>query len=217
MSRPRRATPWVPGDERHLERAFELAERGRYGVSPNPMVGAVVVRGREGDRRRRPPPGGRSPRGGLGAAPVGRTRPRRRALPDARAVRAPGPHAAVRSRGHRVRRVARGRRGAGPEPARRGPRHRGAAAGGHRRRPGARALAPAGGGAEREILRLDHARPAVRPRQVGRDAGRHVSRRRPERAGGSRDPRPGAGRSRSARSTTPCWRARAPSRPTIRG
>jgi diaminohydroxyphosphoribosylaminopyrimidine deaminase/5-amino-6-(5-phosphoribosylamino)uracil reductase len=28
-----------------LERAFELAERGRYGVAPNPMVGAVVVRG----------------------------------------------------------------------------------------------------------------------------------------------------------------------------
>ncbi|MGH9363928.1 MAG: bifunctional diaminohydroxyphosphoribosylaminopyrimidine deaminase/5-amino-6-(5-phosphoribosylamino)uracil reductase RibD, partial [Thermoanaerobaculia bacterium] len=27
-----------------LDRAFELAERGRYGVSPNPMVGAVVVR-----------------------------------------------------------------------------------------------------------------------------------------------------------------------------
>ena len=44
MSRPRRAGPWKAGDERHLERAFELAERGRYGVSPNPMVGAVVVR-----------------------------------------------------------------------------------------------------------------------------------------------------------------------------
>lgn len=28
-----------------LERAFALAERGRYSVSPNPMVGAVVVRG----------------------------------------------------------------------------------------------------------------------------------------------------------------------------
>ena len=28
-----------------LERAFELAERGRYGVAPNPMVGAVLVRG----------------------------------------------------------------------------------------------------------------------------------------------------------------------------
>src|SRR5450432_779773 len=28
-----------------LEHAFDLAERGRYSVSPNPMVGAVVVRG----------------------------------------------------------------------------------------------------------------------------------------------------------------------------
>src|SRR5580765_3897341 len=45
MSRPRRAALWASRDERHLERAFELAERGRYGVSPNPMVGAVVVRG----------------------------------------------------------------------------------------------------------------------------------------------------------------------------
>ena len=27
-----------------MERAFALAERGRYSVSPNPMVGAVVVR-----------------------------------------------------------------------------------------------------------------------------------------------------------------------------
>lgn len=30
-------------DDLFLDRAFELAERGRYGVSPNPMVGAVVV------------------------------------------------------------------------------------------------------------------------------------------------------------------------------
>ena len=28
-----------------LERALALAERGRYTVAPNPMVGAVVVRG----------------------------------------------------------------------------------------------------------------------------------------------------------------------------
>jgi diaminohydroxyphosphoribosylaminopyrimidine deaminase / 5-amino-6-(5-phosphoribosylamino)uracil reductase len=31
-------------DTRFLDRALELAERGRYSVSPNPMVGAVVVR-----------------------------------------------------------------------------------------------------------------------------------------------------------------------------
>jgi len=29
---------------RFMERAFELAERGRYSVSPNPMVGAVLVK-----------------------------------------------------------------------------------------------------------------------------------------------------------------------------
>lgn len=39
-----------------LERALELAERGRFGVSPNPLVGAVVARGKrvvgEGFHRR---------------------------------------------------------------------------------------------------------------------------------------------------------------------
>ncbi len=34
-----------PTDLAWLARAFDLAERGRYSVSPNPMVGAVVVRG----------------------------------------------------------------------------------------------------------------------------------------------------------------------------
>jgi diaminohydroxyphosphoribosylaminopyrimidine deaminase/5-amino-6-(5-phosphoribosylamino)uracil reductase len=32
-------------DEHFMRRALELAERGRYGVSPNPMVGCVIVRG----------------------------------------------------------------------------------------------------------------------------------------------------------------------------
>lgn len=32
-------------EERWIDRAIDLAERGRYTVSPNPMVGAVVVRG----------------------------------------------------------------------------------------------------------------------------------------------------------------------------
>ena len=34
----------TPIDPRFLDRALALAERGRFGVSPNPMVGAVVVR-----------------------------------------------------------------------------------------------------------------------------------------------------------------------------
>jgi len=33
-----------PPEPRFFERAFALAEQGRYSVSPNPMVGAVVVR-----------------------------------------------------------------------------------------------------------------------------------------------------------------------------
>ncbi len=37
--------PARPIDLRWLDRAFELAERGRYTVSPNPMVGAVLVSG----------------------------------------------------------------------------------------------------------------------------------------------------------------------------
>src|SRR5262249_25821406 len=34
-----------PVDLKWMDRAFALAERGRYSVSPNPMVGAVLVRG----------------------------------------------------------------------------------------------------------------------------------------------------------------------------
>lgn len=44
MTSRRRGAVWRAADEHHLERALALAERGRYGVSPNPMVGAVVVR-----------------------------------------------------------------------------------------------------------------------------------------------------------------------------
>lgn len=32
------------GDERYMARALELAEKGRYSVSPNPMVGCVLVK-----------------------------------------------------------------------------------------------------------------------------------------------------------------------------
>ena len=37
-------TPQLQTDQAHLARAIELAERGRGRVSPNPMVGAVVVK-----------------------------------------------------------------------------------------------------------------------------------------------------------------------------
>jgi len=39
------ATAVFQDDRTHLSRALELAERGRGAVSPNPMVGCVVVRG----------------------------------------------------------------------------------------------------------------------------------------------------------------------------
>jgi diaminohydroxyphosphoribosylaminopyrimidine deaminase/5-amino-6-(5-phosphoribosylamino)uracil reductase len=34
----------VTDDEQHMRRALQLAEQGRYSVSPNPMVGCVIVR-----------------------------------------------------------------------------------------------------------------------------------------------------------------------------
>jgi diaminohydroxyphosphoribosylaminopyrimidine deaminase/5-amino-6-(5-phosphoribosylamino)uracil reductase len=37
-------TPVTPTDQAHLRRALELAEHGRGRVSPNPLVGAVIVR-----------------------------------------------------------------------------------------------------------------------------------------------------------------------------
>lgn len=37
----------MPEDERWMSRALELAEKGRYSVSPNPMVGCVIVRNDE--------------------------------------------------------------------------------------------------------------------------------------------------------------------------
>ena len=37
-------TPRTDTDREHLARAIELADRGRGRTSPNPVVGAVVVR-----------------------------------------------------------------------------------------------------------------------------------------------------------------------------
>ena len=89
-----------------LALALELAERGRYTVSPNPMVGAVIVRGGrvvgEGFHRRA---GG--PHAEVSAlAKAGKLARGRRSLRDARALRAPGPHASVRG-GDRLRQASR--------------------------------------------------------------------------------------------------------------
>ena len=79
-------------DHLHLARAIELAERGRGQVSPNPLVGAVLVRDGEvlgegwHDRLRRPA------RRGRGDPRRRRRRPARRdALRLARALLPPGP------------------------------------------------------------------------------------------------------------------------------
>ena len=64
-------------DRKHMRRALELAERGRGHVSPNPMVGAVIVARRQRHRRglarpaRRPARrGGRARGRRAGAAPT---------------------------------------------------------------------------------------------------------------------------------------------------
>ena len=100
-----------------LERALELAERGRGKVRDHPLVGAVVVARRRGR-------GGGLVRVATAVAHAevdraragGRAGARRDAVRDARAVRAPRPDAAVRRRGARGGRRARRRRLARPEP-----------------------------------------------------------------------------------------------------
>jgi diaminohydroxyphosphoribosylaminopyrimidine deaminase / 5-amino-6-(5-phosphoribosylamino)uracil reductase len=44
MTPPAPTTPLTDADRRHLERALELAKGGRGRVSPNPLVGSVIVR-----------------------------------------------------------------------------------------------------------------------------------------------------------------------------
>ena len=86
-----------------LERAVELAERGRGTTHPNPVVGAVVVRDGEvvgeGWHERQ----GRAARRGRRARGSRRGGPRRDAVRDARAVRPPRHDAAVRRRDPRGR------------------------------------------------------------------------------------------------------------------
>ena len=98
-----------------LERALELAERGRGTTHPNPVVGAVVVAGRRGRRRGLARAGGRPARRGRRPRGSRRARPRRDALRHARALRAPRPHAALRRRGPRRRDRPGRRRRARPE------------------------------------------------------------------------------------------------------
>ena len=116
-------------EERHMRRALALAERGMGRVSPNPMVGAVVVHGATvlGKAGTRVP-----------ARPTRRLWPRRRGRQRAwghrglypRAVQPLRSHAAVHAGPHRSRRPPRRRRGDRPEPR--------CGRTGHRRAPGCR-------------------------------------------------------------------------------
>ena len=86
-------------DVAHLSRAIALAGEGRGRVSPNPLVGAVVVARRAGAGGGLPRRLRRPPRRGRGARRVPATRPARRdAVRLARAVLPPGPDAALHRR-----------------------------------------------------------------------------------------------------------------------
>jgi diaminohydroxyphosphoribosylaminopyrimidine deaminase/5-amino-6-(5-phosphoribosylamino)uracil reductase len=103
-------------DARWMARAVVLARRALGRTSPNPAVGAVIVKERPHRRGGLHATGRRSARRGRRAPPGRCARARRDALRDARAVRAFRSHPAVR-RG-RDRGGARARRGRGrrPEP-----------------------------------------------------------------------------------------------------
>ena len=202
---PRRTMP-APRDLRPgLGRArFALAERGRYSTSPNPMVGAIVVRGRPGRRRGVSPARGRAARRDRGAPARRAARARGADLyltlePCVHSGRTPPCAPAV---------VAVGSRGASSSRRRirtRSSPGRGIAASA---RAGIevvlapRRLAAPRGRAEREVPDLDRRGPAVRSRQVGRDARRQDRRRPRARAAGSRARRRAAARCFCGRSTT---------------
>ena len=85
-------------DTRHLLRAIELAERARGQTSPNPMVGAVVVKGGRviGEGITQPPGEAHAERAALDGLQRGPGR--RDDVRLARAVLPPGPHAALHAR-----------------------------------------------------------------------------------------------------------------------
>ncbi len=93
-----------------LERALELAERGRGTTYPNPVVGAVLRAGRRGGRRGLARAERRAARGGQRDRRGRRAGARRDALRDDGALLAPRQHAAVRGRGAGGRDNARRRR-----------------------------------------------------------------------------------------------------------
>ena len=96
----RGASAFAPPDERLMRRALALAERGRGTTRPNPVVGAVVVRGAGASLARRLPraPASRTPRSHALRAARRPSAPRRDAVRDARALLPHRPHGAVHAR-----------------------------------------------------------------------------------------------------------------------
>ena len=120
---PASGTESYVSDEAYIERAIALAERGSGLVSPNPMVGAVVVADGTGRRRGLARGPGPAARRGRRARRGGRPRPRRDPLHVARALQSPRTHAALHGRRSSRAGVARVVSATSrPEPGRRRPR-----------------------------------------------------------------------------------------------
>ena len=189
-------------DAELLDRALDLAERGRRSASPNPIVGCVIARdGRvlgEGWHERRGQPHAERDR----ARRLQRAASRRDGLRLARAVQPSRPPAALRRCADRGRHRARRLRHPRSEPRGRRPGARAPAGGRDRGRAGRRAHEAR---ARRQNAALPDAhRPpaAVRAAQAGRDAGRAHRHEQRARAAGSRRPRAAGSCTTGARSWT---------------
>ena len=155
-----------------MDRALELAERGRYTVSPNPMVGAVVVRG-----GRVVGTGFHRMAGGPHAEVAALAQAGERAAgadlyvtlePCAHLGRTPPCTDAILAAGIRRLVVAAG----DPNPLVAGRGFSALRRAGVRIHPATPVAAAARRGPEREIPRLDQAAAPLRPRKVGRQPGR---------------------------------------------
>ena len=96
---------FVMDDDSYMEEAFSLAERGRGSTHPNPLVGAVLVKGGEVVGRGWHHAPGEPHAEAMALAEAGAQRPRRHPLLHPRALQPPGQDAALRRRAGRGRRA----------------------------------------------------------------------------------------------------------------